>query len=419
MSELNIALATIGGLLLVLGLLTSIINHISFLSEPLLALLAGVLIGPAAFDLLNLASSGNQEMILKQAALITLGIALMGTALRLPVEYIRHNWRPLAVLLGLAMPLMWLSGSLLTYLILGLPFLVAVLIGAIVTPTDPVVASTIVTGDVADEYLPKRLRHTISAEAAFNDGLAYPFVLLSILILTRLPEEALSHWLVYTVLWEVVAAVALSALIGYGTGRVLKWAQAKETTEHTSLLTVSLALTLAILGAGELLGVDSVLAVFVAGIAFNAVASGGPEETADAVERKGRVQEAITRFFDLPIFVLLGMALPWEGWLELGWVGPILAITVLLLRRLPVVLALKPLLGQGKEDVLFLAWFGPIGATALYYATLSLEGVRAEEVVWVVSSLIICASLLAHGMTATPFTRLYGRRAQKQQSQSE
>ncbi len=418
MSELNIALATIGGLLLVLGLLTSIINHISFLSEPLLALLAGVLIGPAAFDLLNLASSGNQEMILKQAALITLGIALMGTALRLPVEYIRHNWRPLAVLLGLAMPLMWLSGSLLTYLILGLPFLVAVLIGAIVTPTDPVVASTIVTGDVADEYLPKRLRHTISAEAAFNDGLAYPFVLLSILILTRLPEEALSHWLVYTVLWEVVAAVALSALIGYGTGRVLKWAQAKETTEHTSLLTVSLALTLAILGAGELLGVDSVLAVFVAGIAFSAVASGGPEETADAIERKGRVQEAITRFFDLPIFVLLGMALPWEGWLELGWVGPILAITVLLLRRLPVVLALKPLLGQGKEDVLFLAWFGPIGAAALYYATLSLERVGAEEV-WVVSSLIICASLLAHGMTATPFTRLYGRRAQKQQSQSE
>ncbi len=135
MSELNIALATIGGLLLVLGLLTSIINHISFLSEPLLALLAGVVIGPATFDLLDLASLGNQEMILKQAALITLGIALMGTALRLPVEYIRHNWRPLAVLLGLAMPLMWLSGSLLVYLILGLPFLVALLIGAVVTPT--------------------------------------------------------------------------------------------------------------------------------------------------------------------------------------------------------------------------------------------------------------------------------------------
>jgi NhaP-type Na+/H+ or K+/H+ antiporter len=402
----------------VLGLFTSLINHISFLSEPLLALVAGVLIGPAAFDLLDLASSGNQEMILQQAALLTLGIALMGTALRLPVEYIRHNWRPLAVLLGLAMPLMWLSGGLLVYLILGLPFLVAMLIGAIVAPTDPVVAGTIVTGDVADEHLPQHLKHTISAESAFNDGLAYPFVLLPILVLARPPDEALSHWVINTILWEVGAAVVLSALMGYGTGKVIKWAQAKETTEHTSLLTVALALTLTVLGAVELLGLNGVLAVFVAGIAFNAAASGGPEETADAIERKGRVQEAITRFFDLPIFVLLGMALPLEGWLELGWVGPILAITVLLLRRLPVVLALKPLLGQGKEDVLFLAWFGPIGAAALYYATFSLERVGAEEV-WVVSSLIICASLLAHGVTATPFTRLYGRRAQKQQSQSE
>ncbi len=62
MSELNIALAAVGGLLLVLGLFTSLINHVSFLSEPLLALVAGVLIGPAAFDLLDLASSGNQEM---------------------------------------------------------------------------------------------------------------------------------------------------------------------------------------------------------------------------------------------------------------------------------------------------------------------------------------------------------------------
>ncbi len=96
-------------------------------------------------------------------------------------------------------------------------------------------------------------------------------------------------------------------------------------------------------------------------------------------------------------------------------------MAVLLLRRLPGVLTLKPLLEQmrGKGDILFLGSFGPIGAAALYYATFSVEGVRIEEV-WVVGTIIIiiiiiCASLLAHGVTATPFTRLYGRRAQKQQ----
>ena len=140
-NELNIALAAVGSLLLVLGLFTSLINHIGFLSEPLLALLAGVMIGPVVFDLLD-TSLGNQETILQQAALLTLGVALMGTALRLPASYISRNLRSLAVLLGLVMPLMWLSGSLLTYLILGLLFLVAVLIGAVITPTDPVVAGT-------------------------------------------------------------------------------------------------------------------------------------------------------------------------------------------------------------------------------------------------------------------------------------
>lgn len=66
------------------------------------------------------------------------------------------------------MPLMWLVSGLLTYLILGVPFLVAMLIGAIVTPTDPVVSSSILTGDAAEGNLPARLRHLISAESGYN-----------------------------------------------------------------------------------------------------------------------------------------------------------------------------------------------------------------------------------------------------------
>jgi len=108
-------------------------------------------------------------------------------------------------------------------------------------------------------------------------------------------------------------AAALGLLIGYGTGKVLKWARAKGTTEHTSILAVTLALTLSVLGIVETLGLDSVLAVFLAGLAFNATVSGEPQESGDFLERKGQVQEVAARFFDLPIFVLLGMALPWEG----------------------------------------------------------------------------------------------------------
>src|SRR5215203_2547300 len=313
MSELNVALAVTGVVLLTLGMFSSAISRISFITEPLVALLAGVLIGPAVLDLVDLAGLGDQTVILQQAALLTLGIALMGTALRLPVDYVRHYWKPLVVLLGLGMPLVWLCGSLLVYLILGLPFLVAVLVAAIITPTDPVVAGLIVTGDVAEKHLPERLRDTISAESSFNDGLAYPFVLLPVLLLTRPPDEAVSHWLVSTIPLEVGVAAVLSLLMGYGTGKVLKWAQAKGTTEPTSVLAVTLALTLSVLGIVETLGLDSVLAVFLAGLAFNATVSGEPQESGDFLERKGQVQEVAARFFDLPIFVLLGMALPWEG----------------------------------------------------------------------------------------------------------
>jgi sodium/hydrogen antiporter len=405
LNALYVSLAAVGGLLLLLGMLGGLLKERTFVSEPLIALLAGVLIGPAALGLLDLVDLGNQALILEEAALVTLGVALVGVALRLPVGYSRRNWRLLFVLLGIVMPLMWIAGSFLVYLIVGVPFWVAVMIGAIVTPTDPVVASSIVAGGVAERNLPAKLRHAISAESGFNDGLALPFVVLPVLVLSEPPGEVLGHWLTHTVLLEIVAGAALAALMGYLAGKTLRWAERKETMERTSLLTISLALSLTVLGVTELLHLNGVLAAFVAGVVFNFAGS------SEAKENQEEIQEAISRFFDLPIFVLLGMALPWQGWLDLGWRGPLLVVAVLLLRRLPAVLVLRPLLGplRGRaKDVLFLGWFGPIGAAALYYAAFSLRETGIEEA-WMVGSLVICASALVHGVTATPLTKFYGR----------
>jgi NhaP-type Na+/H+ or K+/H+ antiporter len=116
-------------------LLTGLINNTAYASEPLIALIAGILTGPAALGWLNLSAIGIQQDILEQAFLVTLAVALVGVALRLPVGFITNNWRLLVVLLGLVMPLMWIVSGLLTHLILGIPFVVALLIGAIVTPT--------------------------------------------------------------------------------------------------------------------------------------------------------------------------------------------------------------------------------------------------------------------------------------------
>lgn len=406
MTELNLALAIVGGLVLLVGLLSGPIKR-SLLSAPLIALSIGVLAGPAGLGLLDLAAWGKQETILEQAARLTVAISLMAIALRIPSGYPFKNWRSLAVMLGPVMTLMWLASGLLAYLILGLPFWLAMLIGAVVTPTDPVVSSTIVTGDMAERKLPARLRNLLSAESGANDGLAYPFVFLSILMLERPASEALGHWLTATVLWEVLAAVIMGAILGYTAGWLLQLAKDRQIIEEPSYLAYTIALSLLVLGATKLAGTDGILAVFASGIALNMAVD---TETDTESER---VQEAVNRFFILPIFVLLGLALPWEQWLELGWKGPALVGAILLLRRLPAVLMFGPLLRKtrqvsGAHDALFLGWFGPIGVAALFYATLSVREAGADAA-WVVGSLIICASVLVHGISAAPLTNLYAR----------
>jgi len=154
-NALYVSLAAVGGLLLLLGMLGGLLKERTPVSEPLIALLAGMLIGPAALGLLDLADLGDLALILEEAALVTLGVALVGVALRLPIGYSSSDWQPLFVLLGIVMPLMWIVGGLLAYLIVGVPFWVAVMIGAIVTPTDPVVASSIVAGGSQSATCPR------------------------------------------------------------------------------------------------------------------------------------------------------------------------------------------------------------------------------------------------------------------------
>jgi NhaP-type Na+/H+ or K+/H+ antiporter len=306
--------------------------------------------------------------------------------------------------------------GLLTYWLVAAPIWVALLVGAVVTPTDPVVASSIVTGDTAEKNIPGRVRHILSAESGSNDGLAFPIVMLCILFLTRPTGEAITHWLTYTLLWEVLGAIVIGAIIGYAVGQLQNWAQRTFPSgmERMSLLTVTLALSLTVLGAVKLIGSDGILAVFAAGLAFNIVVRG--QEKA----HEEQTQEVVKRFFDLPIFVLLGMALPWQEWLGLGWSGLLLLVAILLLRRLPAVLLLYRGIGQLPllRDALFTGWFGPVGVAALFYAMLSLHETQTS-LPWVIGSLVITGSLVVHGLSATPLTMLYGKVAQRSEEQQQ
>ena len=401
-SEFNVIIALTGGMILLLALASRRLAASPF-PPVLLALLIGILVGPKVLDLLDPAELAKRSTILEYAARITLGISLFGVALRIGRSYPRECWKDVAVLVGLGMPVMWAVSSLLVYLILDLPFWMSLLIGAILTPTDPVAASPIVTGDVAEKSLPERLRHAISSESGTNDGVAYAIVLLPILMLTRAADEAVSHWLLRTILWEVLAAAAIGVAIGVVAAKLLQWSEARDIIKSEWRLIYTVALALSTAGLGRIIGSDEIFLVFAAGVAFTQLLSRDDREEEDLG------QEAVNRFFSVPIFALLGMTIPWDGWRELGWSGLLLAITVLVLRRPPMLLAISPLVRsiRSRKEALFVGWFGPIAVSAMYYSSVAERKVH-EPLIWDVVSLVICASVLAHGLTAAALTRRMG-----------
>lgn len=403
MNDFNTIVAVLGAATLGLGLGSRWLSRSPF-PPTLLALVIGVLVGPEVLNLVDPEAMGDRATLMERAARLTLGIGLVGVALRIPREYPRRSWRQMLLLIGLGMMLMWAVSTALVLLILGLPLWMAALIGAIITPTDPVAASPIVTGQEAEENIPEPIRHAISLESGANDGLAYLFVFLPFLILTRPTGEALTHWLTDTLLWEVGVATLFGLAIGYGAARLLQSAERREAIKSEWRLVFTVALALFAVGVGRLIKSDELLLVFAAGAMFTQVIS------QDDRRNEEHGQEAVNRFFAIPIFILLGTVLPWKGWLDLGWNGLLLLAAVLLLRRPPVLLLLRPLLRDIRttSEALFVGWFGPIAVAAIYYASV-MEHRTGEPVIWHAVSLVICGSVVAHGLTGAPLTRALGR----------
>lgn len=154
--DINLVLALFAGALLVFAAFSTVLQRAS-LPGPLLCLAFGVLIGPYALDLLRMQDFGAPTgTLLEQATRITLAVGLAGVALRLPHGYWRSNIRWIAAIIGVGMALMLVVATGVLWWGLGLPFVAALLLGSIVTPTDPVVTTPIVTGSLAEEKVTER-----------------------------------------------------------------------------------------------------------------------------------------------------------------------------------------------------------------------------------------------------------------------
>jgi NhaP-type Na+/H+ or K+/H+ antiporter len=339
---------------------------------------------------------------LREAARMTLAIAVTGAAMRLPADWLRNSWRGLAVAVGPGMLLMWGASAAISAVTLGLPILSCLLVAAAIAPTDPVLSAPLLTGHLARRAVPQALRDAMTAESGINDGLALPLVMLPILLLAHPPTEAISEWLLHVIAWELGSAVLIGVVAGWVTSKCMNWARRRPDADVASLLTVTVALALATTAGVRLLGGDEVLAAFVAGAVLN-----GSYRKVKVEMYHERFSEALGRFFDLPIMIVFGAAIPWAAWTSLGWGAIGFAIAILLLRRVPAWLLLGRFMPgtHSTSNAIFSGWFGPIGAAALFYAMLIQEQ-TGSSALWPVISLAVAASVLAHGITGTPLTRL-------------
>lgn len=255
----------VAGLLLLLGATSGIVNARLWMSEPLVCAIGGVLLGPVAFNLIQLDPLNDPvaHVFLREAARLTLAIAVLAAAIRLPQGWLRRHWRGLAVALGPGMLLMWAAGTAIAAFTLELPFLTCLLIGAIIAPTDPVLSAPVVGGALANRAVPADLRHAITAESGINDGLALPIVMLPIFLILSAQHGHIDHsmrdWGLEAIVIETGGAVVFGIVAGYLARLCMRWASRDPNSDRSSLLTIALALALVTLCGLEAIGGNGVL----------------------------------------------------------------------------------------------------------------------------------------------------------------
>ncbi|QGQ19410.1 hypothetical protein GC089_09450 [Cellulomonas sp. JZ18] len=390
MRWLYLGYAAVGGTALALAVVSRPLRRLP-VSEPLAALLVGVVLGPQVLGAVTTAPP-TRDLLLLESARLLLAASVMAAALRFPVGALRPLVRPLVVLLAVVMPLAALvsAGAAVA---LGLPVGLALVVGACLSPTDPVLAASVVTGEPAERGLPRRLRALLTAESGANDGLALPLVGMALVAVVAGEEPATAG---ARLLWEVLGSILVGVAGGAAAAAAVTWANRRELVSEGPRLVLTLLLAVSVLGVARLAHTDGVLAAFVAGLAYNARA-----DDAVRAQQEG-LDEAVNRYAVLPFFALLGAVLPWEDWTRAGWPVVTFALAVLVLRRLPVVLSARRALRLPALDAGFAGWFGPMGVSAVFYLAHSARAGVHDPRLFAWGVLPVVVSVVAFGVSASP-----------------
>jgi NhaP-type Na+/H+ or K+/H+ antiporter len=401
-----IALAGLGLLVLLVAWLPMVLRRVP-LSLPIFCVLAGYLAfslpgaGQAPFPMWFPAAT---ERLTELVVLV----ALMGAGLKLDRPFGWRGWRQVWRLLGIAMPLTILATALLGWWWLGLGPAAALLLGAALAPTDPVLAADVQVGPprTGEE---DEVRFGLTAEAGLNDGLAFPFVNLAIVTAALTAGTAgvpwttgLASWLLVDVAWKLAAGIG----IGWLAGRVLGWAtfraHARTRLAHTGDGFVALGITLLVYGVTEAAHGYGFVAVFVAALVLRAAERG--HDYHDTMH--GFIEQA-ERLLMMLTLVLFGGVIAQGLFAALDWAEVAVAVAIVFLVR-PVLgwISLAGLPWPRRERAL-VAFLGVRGIGSFYYIAYALNHAHFAEgaQLWSVVGFVVLLSVVVHGVTVTPLMR--------------
>jgi NhaP-type Na+/H+ or K+/H+ antiporter len=397
-----IALAGLGLLVLLVAWLPMVLRRVP-LSLPIFCVLAGYLAfslpaaGQAPFPMwFPVATERLTELVVL--------VALMGAGLKLDRPFGWRGWRQVWRLLGIAMPLTILATALLGWWWLGLGPAAALLLGAALAPTDPVLAADVQVGPprTGEE---DEVRFGLTAEAGLNDGLAFPFVNLAITAALAAGTAGatwttgLASWLLVDVAWKLAAGIG----IGWLAGRVLGWAtfraHARTRLAHTGDGFVALGITLLVYGLTEAAHGYGFIAVFVAALVLRAAERG--HDYHDTMH--GFIEQA-ERLLMMLTLVLFGGVIAQGLFAALDWAEVAVAVAIVFLVR-PVLgwISLAGLPWPRRERAL-VAFLGVRGIGSFYYIAYALNRAPFAEggQLWSVVGFVVLLSVVVHGVTVTP-----------------
>lgn len=412
------------------SLFSSIIKEKLFLGQSVFASLYGLIVGPHVLKWFDPGSwMSNNFKLTFEISRVLLCLDIFSSVVELPKQYAKNHFRSIMTLMVPTMVIGWLLIGLFVWLIIPhMTFTYGLLISATIAATDPVLAQAVVGKGKFGRKIPSHVRHLLSAESGCNDGVAIPFVSLSLsLILEQGHHGAIAEeFLCVAFLYECMFGLVLGTAIGFVGRKAAQFSKRHDFIDKESLISFYFLMSIMCAGFGSILGTSDLLASFAAGTAF------GWDGWAEDQEKGSDASVVLDLLLNISYFVYLGAIMPWREFVDssLGlsiWRLICLAITVIVFRRIPGVLLIQGICPDIKNwrEALFIGHFGPIGVGAVFAAILAFSNIEehldltgiesplaqfpAEDspeevklyyllrVIWPIVCFLIVTSMIVHG----------------------